>query len=74
MSNLPKDCIPYKSSTQRQKMFHSQFPLQDGNTLYCHDLPDIEKKRMIKFGERRMRKFIGVGNVSINDSEKVSEN
>jgi len=74
MSSLPKEYIPKKDSNEKRlEMLNNQHPLQDGNISYCEDLPDVEKKRMAKFMERRIRKFFGVGKVSlmITNSTKV---
>ena len=72
MSSLPKDYIPYIDSGKRLEILNSQHPLQDGNPSHCEYLPDIEKKRMAKFGERMNRKFFGVGKVSLQtNSVKV---
>ena len=73
LSSLPEDCIPYKKSLKkRHEMFSSQHPYQDGNLKYCQDLPDIEQKRMVKFGERRLRKNFGVAELSLLTASKAN--
>lgn len=75
MSSLPKNCQPLKGSKaerQREDNFKYQHPLQDVNADFCHKLSDLEKKRLIKFGERRIRDCFGVGKVFImSDADKV---
>lgn len=74
MTCLPKSCVPFKSAQkQMQEKFNCQHPYHDGNLLFCHDMSDLEKKRMRTFGDRRLRKNFGVGQVSIMTSaDKVS--
>lgn len=76
MGCLPNNCIPYKGSNsekQRQERFRYQHPSHDTSLVFCHEMPELEKKRFVKFGERRVRKFFGVGKVSITaaDADKV---
>ena len=46
----------------------SQHPSYDANVEFCHDLPDLEKKRHAKFGNRRAINNFGVGRISVMTS------
>ena len=74
MECLPKNCRPYKGTKaekQRQEHFRYQHPLHDANPEFCHQISDVEKKKMLKFSEKRARCF-GVGKVLVvTDPEKV---
>lgn len=74
MDCLPNNCIPYKGSKaeqQRQDRLKYQHPSHDSNVEYCHEMPELERKRLKKFGERRA-KYFGIGKVSaIKNTEKV---
>ena len=68
MECLPKNCVPHKGSKaeeQRQSQLKYQHPSHDVNMECCHEMPELEKKRMKRFGEKRM-KFFGMGRVSAN--------
>lgn len=65
---LPKNCVPYKGSNaelQRRECFMHQHPSHDANVELCHEMPDLEKKRHVKFGEKRTINNFGLGRVSI---------
>ncbi len=77
MASLPQNCVPLRGSKveqERLKRITHQHPHHDSNIEYCHVMPDIEKKRMIKFAERRKKKFSGIGKVLILSAggEKVN--
>lgn len=66
MLALPKSCRPYKGSKaeqQRQEHFQYQHPRHDASAEFCHEISALEKKRMIKFGENRIKNCFGVGKV-----------
>ena len=66
MDCLPKNCIPFKGSKveqQRKHLLYYQHPPHDTNVEYCHQMPELEKKRMKKFVERCSNSF-GIGKVS----------
>lgn len=68
MLSLPKNCIPYRGSNaeqQRKERFMHQHPPHDANVELCHDMPNLEKKRHAKFGEKHIRNNFGLGKVSI---------
>lgn len=75
MSCLPKNWRPYKGSKaeqQREEIFKYQHPLHDASAQFCHNISDVEKKRMLKFGEKRIRECFGVGKVFVMaDVDKV---
>ena len=74
MECLPKNCRPYKGSKaeqERQERFNYQHPLHDANVEFCHKISELEKKRMIRFGAKRIG-CIDVGKVIVvADAEKV---
>lgn len=76
MECLPQNCVPYrdtKAKQLREERFSYQHPLHDVYHEYCHDMPEIEKKRMSKFGERRFKHFFGMGKVLVvTSNDKVS--
>ena len=76
MASLPKNCVPLRGSKaerERLRRITYQHPQHDSNIEYCHDMPDLEKKRMVKFTERRKKKFFGIGKVFVltTDEDKV---
>lgn len=77
MSSLPKECVPLKGSQgekHRAQQFLHQLPAYDSSPEVCHKMTELEKKRMLKFVERRKNKFFGIGTVSLEESgsSKVS--
>lgn len=77
MSCLPNNCIPLKGSKaekKRKEQLMDQQPQYDANVEFCHDsMPEIDKKRLKRFGEKRLRNCFGVGKVSVMaiDADKV---
>lgn len=72
MSCLPKNCQPLngsKAEHRREEHFKHQNPLQDASVEFCHEISDLEKKRMLKFGERRIKNCFGVGKVFVMSKE-----
>lgn len=68
---LPRNCIPYRGSSaeqQRKECFIHQHPSHDASVEFCHDMPDLEKKRHAKFGNRRVINNFGVGKISVMTS------
>ena len=55
----------------RENQFLKQLPAYDTCPDVCHDLSDLEKKRMVKFVDMRRKKFFGVGEVETLLESKV---
>lgn len=65
---LPKNCRPYKGSKaeqQRQERLKYQHPLHDASAEFCHELSELEQKRILKLGKRRIEECFGVGKVFV---------
>ena len=75
MQCLPEECVPLfgsKGEEWRVKEFMQQLPAYDTCPEACHDMADIDKKRMIKFADMRRKKFFGVGEIETLLECKVS--
>ena len=71
MSSLPEDCVPLKGKpgeAHRARQFSLQLPTHDASPEACHKLSDLEKKRLLKFVERRKSKNFGVGSIELLES------
>ena len=63
---MPEECVPLYGSQGvdwRENQFLKQLPAYDTCPDVCHDMSDLEKKRMVKFVDMRRKKFFGVGEV-----------
>ena len=72
MSCLPNDHVPLRGSEgerMRARLYLNQLPPHDTNPASCHKLSDLEKKRLVKFAERRKNKSSSVGNVVMLEQE-----
>ena len=75
MQCLPEECVPLfgsKGEEWRVKEFMQQLPAYDTCPEACHDMADIDKKRMIRFADMRRKKFFGVGEIETLLECKVS--
>ena len=66
MQCLPEERIPLfgsKGEEWRESEFMQQLPAYDTCPEACHDMADIDKKRMTKFVDMRRKKFFGVGEI-----------
>ena len=73
MQSLPPEFAPLVSSegeTYRRMQCFLQLPLYDFSLDACHKMTDVEKKRMIKFAERRQREFFGVGCLKLKNNRE----
>lgn len=76
MSCLPNEYVPLRGSEgerMRARLYLNQLPPHDTNPASCHTLSDLEKKRLLKFAERRKSRSSGVGKVVMleQDGQKV---
>lgn len=68
MLSLPKNCRPYKGSKAelyRYERLKYQHPLQDTSEDFCHELNELEKKRISRFGKKRIQECFGIGKVFV---------
>ena len=66
MQCLPEECVPLfgsKGQEWRERVFMQQLPAYDTCPEACHDMEDVDKKRMTKFADMRRKKFFGVGEI-----------
>lgn len=67
MACLPKSSVPIKGSKaekQRCELYSHQHPRHDISIEFCHDLSEVEKKRMATF-VRKFTKMGGIGEVFV---------
>ena len=75
MQCIPEECIPLfgsKGEEWRENQFMKQLPAYDTCIDACHDMADLDKKRMTRFVDARRKKFFGVGEVEILPESKVT--
>ena len=73
MQCLPEECVPLKGGEgeeHRIQRFIRQMPVHDLTPDVCHTMEDKEKKRMLKFVEKRRMECYGVGTVELEVSEE----
>lgn len=73
MQSLPTGCVPKRGAEgeeQRMQRFTQQMPVYDFSLDVCHKLTELEKKRMLKFVEKRRKESYGVGTVELEMSEE----
>ena len=73
MQSLPEECVPLKGGEgeeSRIQRFIHQMPVHDITPDMCHAMEDKEKKRMLKFVEKRRKECYGVGTVELEISEE----
>lgn len=73
VQSLPSGCVPKKGKEgeeQRVQRFTQQMPVYDFSLDVCHKLTELEKKRMLKFVEKRRKESYGVGTVELEMSEE----
>ena len=74
MECLPKDRAPLRGSEgekKRNQLYLEQLPPHDLDPALCHDMSDIEKKRLIKIADKNKARACGVGGISIATGKKV---
>ena len=74
MQCLPDEYVPLfgsKGEEWREKEFMKQLPAYDTCPEACHDMTDIDKKRMTKFADMRRKKMFGVGEIETLLEHKV---
>ena len=74
MQCFPTECVPLfgsKGEEWREGEFMKQLPAYDTCPEACHDMADIDKKRMIKFVDMRRKKCFGVGEIEVLSECKV---
>lgn len=74
MHCLPEECVPLfgsKGEEWREREFTQQLPAYDTCPEACHDMADIDKKRMTKFVDMRRKKFFGIGEIETLLESKV---
>ncbi len=70
MEELPVEVRPVRGSpgeNYRAQQFVHQLPLYDFSPDKCHQLSEFEKRLMVKFTDKRAKKFHGVGVVEKNE-------
>lgn len=74
MECLPKDRAPLRGSEgekKRNQLYLEQLPPHDLDPALCHDMSDIEKKRLIKIADKNKARACSVGGISIATGKKV---
>ena len=67
MKCLPEDHRPLLCTIGEMthaRLYLNQLPSQDFDPESCHKLTDIERRRLVKFADRRRTKAAGVGAVT----------
>lgn len=74
MQCIPEECVPLhgsKGEEWRENQYMKQLPAYDTCPDACHDMTDIDKKRMNKFVDMRRKKFFGIGDIETLLESKV---
>lgn len=72
MKSLPVEYVPMKGTPGalwRIQQYTAQLPPYDFDSGACHKMTDLEKRRLIKFAEKRRSQCEGRGRVSATSAE-----